>query len=351
MRRELPQLHKKPGTALVLSGGATKAFYFHLGVVKVLGLSDVTSIVGTSAGAIAGGLLAAGAELKTIIAGLSGKEIYLPRHQRTMRFMGSRLLFKPNRGHIALQGIETGLAALRFMLALPTMYNRDIVAEIVDRLYLSQQCAPAFFSASEIEALFKQVLPSGDFADLDYDLYITATALDSHERAVFNRHFDFVDARNHFMCDVPVHKAIRASASLPGMFEPVKIKGKYYIDGEIKQSLSMDIGVALSDRVIVSHTYQPFMHEDGKSVRDMGWLNIVKQSIQIILYERIAVWRDIYEHQYPEKEIIWIQPDPEDMDFFLAPEFSFRPEVQKYIIRSGEIAAEKALERAAVKGR
>jgi hypothetical protein len=128
------------------------------------------------------------------------------------------------------------------------------------------------------------------------------------------------------------------------MFEPVKIKGKYYIDGEVKQTLSADIGVRLADRVIISHTYQPVMLPSGSSVRDMGWVNILKQTLSIIFCERISVWRKIYEQQNPGKEIIWIQPEPDDIDFFLAPEFSFRPEVQKKMIKSGEVAALKALE-------
>jgi hypothetical protein len=78
----------------------------------------------------------------------------------------------------------------------------------------------------------------------------------------------------------------------------------------------------------------------------MGWLNIVKQALHIALYERIAAWRDIYREQYPDKEVIWIEPDLEDEEFFLAPEFSFRAEVQKKIIQSGEEAARKALSQA-----
>ncbi|MCA9911551.1 MAG: hypothetical protein KC519_23010, partial [Anaerolineae bacterium] len=95
---------------------------------------------------------------------------------------------------------------------------------------------------------------------------------------------------------------------------------------------------------------QPLYRETGNSVRDMGWLAIFKQSLNVALNERIEVWRDIYEHEYPGKQFIWIHPDPEDAEFFLAPEFSFRPEIQKMIIHSGEVAALKALETAAAQG-
>jgi predicted acylesterase/phospholipase RssA len=162
---------------------------------------------------------------------------------------------------------------------------------------------------------------------------------------VFNGIYDFHHDHNEFMTDVPIHKAVRASISLPGMFEPVKIKNRYYIDGEVRQTLSMDIGLALADRIIISHTYHPLYLPSG-TVRDMGWLNILKQSLHIAFYERIASWRDFYTQQYPDKETLWIEPEPDDEEFFLAPEFSFRPEIQKKMIESGERAALRALEKA-----
>ncbi|MBE0690576.1 MAG: patatin-like phospholipase family protein, partial [Anaerolineae bacterium] len=67
MRREIPQVHKKPGTALVLSGGATKAFYFHLGVLKALGIQDFSAMVGSSAGAMVAALVAMGTDVDTLI--------------------------------------------------------------------------------------------------------------------------------------------------------------------------------------------------------------------------------------------------------------------------------------------
>lgn len=45
---------------------------------------------------------------------------------------------------------------------------------------------------------------------------------------------------------------------------------------------------------------------------------------------------------------LWIQPDPEDSEFFSAPEFSFNPDAQKRMIRCGEIAAFKALNKTPV---
>jgi predicted acylesterase/phospholipase RssA len=347
MRRELPLLHKKPGTALVLSGGATKAFYFHIGVLKALNLQDISSIVGTSAGAIAAAVIASGVTVDSLIASLHHNSVYIPRFDTVVKTLTSTMLFKPKLNYIAAQGLYTSLASLQFLLSLPFRCKQDIVAEFLDRLILSQRCAPSFFTSSELEQLFRSLLPSNDFRETDLDLYVTATSLDSHERAVFNGVYDFQDEYNHFMSDIPIHRALRASICIPGMFEPVKIKDKYYIDGEVRQTLSMDIGLALADHVVISHTYRPLYLPSG-SIHDMGWFNITKQALHIALYERIANWRDIYAEQYPDKKVVWIEPEPDDEAFFLAPEFSFRPEIQKQMVECGERAAIKAL--AAVNG-
>jgi predicted acylesterase/phospholipase RssA len=348
MRRELPLLHKKPGTALVLSGGASKAFYFHIGVLKVLNLEDISSVVGTSAGAIAGSVIASGVTVDSLVASLHQNAVYIPRFDTVVKTLTSTMMFRPRMNYIALQGMYTALASLQFLLTLPFRCKQDLVAEFIDRLILSQRHAPSFFTANEVEDLFRTLLPSNDFRNTNIDLYVVATSLDSHERAVFNGIYEFQDDYNHFITDVPIHRALRASISIPGMFEPVKIQNRYYIDGEVRQTLSMDIGLALADRVIISHTYRPLYLPNG-SVHDLGWFNVVKQSMHIALYERIASWRDIYAAQYPDKEVIWIEPAPDDEEFFLTPEFSFRPEVQRHMVACGERAAIKALAELGVK--
>lgn len=342
--RDLPQLRKKPGTALVLSGGATKAFYFHLGVLKTLRPNDVTAIVGSSAGAVLGAFLAYGISIETMLASLAQKQVYLPKTDTWLKILTSTTLFKPNLPDIVRQSLATSLTWVRFLAGLPGLFNKDIVAEAIDAIIASQSHVAGMLDASALEDMFKTVVPSADFAETETDLYVTATGLDHRERLVCNGVYNFEHADSTFTTDVPLHKAVRASTAVPGLFEPVMINGKWYIDGEVRQTLSADIGVRLADRVIISHTYQPLYSANG-SVRDMGWLNIIKQATTIVFHERISVWQYLYQQQNPDKEIIWIHPEPDDLEFFLAPEFSFRPEVQKMVIRAGERAALRALEK------
>jgi NTE family protein len=343
----LDQLEPKPGTALVLSGGATKAFFFHVGVLKVVQPTEVSAIVGSSAGAIAGALLASGTSIDDLIRVLDEHKIYLPDSDTWLTNLRSTMLFKPRYSNIVRQSAFTTYRTLRWLSSLPLIYKNDVVAEFLDVLTNSQSKVSGFFSAVALEDLLQSVLPSLDFRDLKTDLYVVATDIDNHRRAVFNPHYTMMDDDNHFMCDVPLQRAVRASASIPGVFDPVMIKGRHYVDGEIKRTLSADIGMSLADRVIVSHTYQPLNLPENQTLVDKGWLSVVKQSAYIVFHERIRVWERIYRERYPDKEIICIQPEHDDEVFFDAPQFSFRPEVQKALIHSGEMAARHTLDRLA----
>lgn len=341
---DVPHLAKQPGVALVLSGGATKAFYFHLGVLKVLQPEHVSSIVGTSAGAVIGTFIAAGATVEQLLTALYEKQVYLPRFDTWVKSLTSAMLFRPRYQDISRQLLRTWLTSLNFLASLPQLYQQDIVADMLNRLVHSPGNVSGFFDAIALEDLFRRLLPSPDFAQLDTDLYVIATDLDSHARAVFNGRYDGADADNRFLTDIPIPKAVRASTTIPGMFAPVKLKGRNYIDGEVKHTLSVDLALQLADTVIVSHTYQPYAPAPHQtSIRELGWVNVMRQSLSIALYERIRVWRQLYAEQYPDKRVIWISPDANDRDFFLAPEFSFDLNVQKQMISCGEIAALKAL--------
>ncbi|MDX2075283.1 MAG: patatin-like phospholipase family protein [bacterium] len=340
---EIPELKKKSGTALVLSGGATKAFYFHLGVMNILRPDDISSIVGSSAGAVMGAFLASGIAPETLISALHQGKVYIPKFDAWVKSLTSGMLFRPNYVDIAKQAVRSTVETALFLATMPWLRGKDVVAETLERVMSGAPDIRAIFNSGALEELFRTLLPSPDFRDTEIDLYVTATALDSKTRAVFNSVYDFECHEDAFMTDVPIHRAIRASTAVPGLFDPVKIKGQYWVDGEIKRTLSADIGVSLADRIIISHTYQPLWLENGATVADMGAVNILRQSVITVVHERINRWRERFEEKNRYKEVIWIQPEPDDIEFFLAPEFSFSYETQKRLIRSGELAALKVL--------
>lgn len=77
----------------------------------------------------------------------------------------------------------------------------------------------ALFRGRRLEQYFDRLLEGRSFADLDRPLVVTATDADSGERVVLDRG--------------PLAPALRASASLPGVFAPAVIDGRRLIDGGI----------------------------------------------------------------------------------------------------------------------
>lgn len=344
MNSSATQLQPQPGTALVLSGGATKAFYFHLGVLRVLGMEGVSAVVGTSAGAVLGALLASGVEVQTIIDALQAQKVYSERQQRWINNINATRLFRPRYRSLTRQSLHSSLESLKFFATLPFMLGNDLLTEAIDRLLASQTYLAGFFDATVLEELFALLLETDSFSDTAIDLYITATPLDSSQRMVFNSRYHFEDAANSFRQDVPISRAVKASSAIPGIFEPVEIGGRYFVDGEVHSTPSADIGVQVAERVIVSYIYQPaLLGEGGRPIHGLGWVKVLEQSMYLALHQRILHWRQTYARQSPGREILWIHPDPQDEAFFRAPLFSFRQEIQQQLIASGEAAARRAL--------
>ena len=73
-----------------------------------------------------------------------------------------------------------------------------------------------------------------DFRELDCELYLTATDLDTCERVVFG-----VDG----MDDVPISTAVRASGALPMVYAPVEVNERELIDGGIVSTTNLDLAV------------------------------------------------------------------------------------------------------------
>jgi NTE family protein len=69
---------------------------------------------------------------------------------------------------------------------------------------------------------------SNDFRRLQRRLVLVATDLDSGEAAPFG-----LPGWDH----VPISQAVAASAALPGLFPPVQIDGRWYVDGALKKTL------------------------------------------------------------------------------------------------------------------
>lgn len=221
----LPALAK---TCLVLGGGGARGAA-HIGVLKVLEREriPIDCITGTSMGAIAGGLYAAGydaAAVEVVLKGIDWKDMFRDdpsREELPMRRKEDELRF--------LGGIELGLKD--GSIALP----RGLV------------------QGQKLQLLLRRLLLSTaqlrDFDQLPIPFRSVATDIGNGEKVVFG--------------DGDLAMAIRASMSVPGAFAPIRYRGRLMVDGGIVDNVPIDIAREIGGtRLIVVNVGEPLLDED-----------------------------------------------------------------------------------------
>ncbi len=181
----------------------------------------------------------------------------------------------------------------------------------------------------QIAHLFNQPGRSNDFRELRSQLTLVATELDTGEAAPFGR-----PGWDH----VPISRAIQASAALPGLFPPVAIDGKHYVDGALKKTLhatvALDQGV---DLLLCLNPLVPF-HADTQdgaaaapsarrripSLVEGGFPAVMSQTFRSMIHSRLELGFKQYERTYPDTDIVLIEPDQRDAELFFANTFSYR---------------------------
>ncbi|MDQ7745116.1 patatin-like phospholipase family protein [Hydrogenophaga pseudoflava] len=172
----------------------------------------------------------------------------------------------------------------------------------------------------QIQRLFNKPGRSNDFRRLRARLTLVATELDTGEATPFGR-----PGWDH----VPISRAIQASAALPGLFPPVVIDGRHYVDGALKKTVhatvALDEGV---DLLLCLNPLVPFHAGAGSehipSLVEGGLPAVMSQTFRSMIHSRLALGFKHYERAYPGTDIVLIEPDQRDAELFFANTFSYR---------------------------
>ena len=115
------------------------------------------------------------------------------------------------------------------------MRRRDVLPHVTDfGLHKA-----ALFSGGRLESYFERLVEGRHFGDLHKELIIVTTDVDTGERVL--------------LTEGSVARALRASASIPGIFAPVEVEGRRLVDGglgspvplETLETLSVDIAIGI----------------------------------------------------------------------------------------------------------
>ena len=323
-----PSTHA-PRIALALAGGGPLGAIYEVGAMcaleeSLLGL-DFTQLhhyVGVSAGAFIAASLANGMTPRELCAVFIDSDshgtdrfdpswlmepAYAEFARRSLRLPG---LLGRAAWQLALRGQTLSAALEGLAPALPTgVFSNQQVHTQLARLY----SAPG---------------RSNDFRQLKSKLTLVATNLDSSEATPFGR-----PGWDH----IPISQAVQASCALPGLFPPVAIDGQHYVDGALKKT--MHASVALDDGVDLLICLNPLVPFDASAaapgprradaarriprIVEGGLSAVLSQTFRSMIHSRMELGMKHYANQYPQTDILLIEPDHSDTELYLANTFSY----------------------------
>lgn len=237
---------------LVLGGGGLIGMGYHAGALKALddaGMDPASAdvIVGTSAGSVMGAYLAAGWTTDDFVDYAHGRHpgvakevtddkgvpsVFIPLYrnasERVARSIGSMFAVASSRGYI--KRVTKGRVPLPFL----------------------RHTFPAgLYSTTDTRIRLQEDLPE---KWPDRDLFMCAADLYTGERVPFGH----PDAPDALLAD-----AVLASTAIPGIFPPVKIGDRQYVDGGIVSATSLDLAVEAGCEAIICIAPLGYRNEGG----------------------------------------------------------------------------------------
>jgi predicted acylesterase/phospholipase RssA len=185
-----------------------------------------------------------------------------------------------------------------------------------------------FFDNDAVESFLRDVFAmhgrSNDFRKLKRKLYVVAVELDTGEVMRFG-----APGHDH----VPISRAVQASSALPGLYPPVEIDGRHFVDGALRRTLhasvAMDEGV---DLVLGLNPLVPFDanlaaqrgRDAPENLTDSGLPAVLSQTFRTLLKSRMQVGLDKYRTQYEATDLLILEPNADDAEMFFTNIFSYQ---------------------------
>jgi len=132
-------------------------------------------------------------------------------------------------------------------------YSPLEIVDIIEKTNLFKIAWPAFSTTGLLNInrsshIYEKYFPENDFGAMRIPLSIAVTNLNTGKPEIFDKG--------------PLIQAINASCCIPMIFDPIKIKGQYYVDGGIVNNMPTEVLLNQGCEYIIGVNVVPIVPED-----------------------------------------------------------------------------------------
>lgn len=303
---------------LALAAGAPEGAIYEIGALRAIDealdgvdLNDLHVYVGVSAGAFLNANLAnrltTAQMCRAIVSHEPGEHPFSPE-----------TFFTPAVGELARSGLKLPRLLTEALWEYARSFRDKSFLDSLTRL--GQALPVALFDNEPIRHYLEKIWSikgrTDDFRRLGKHLVVVATDLDSGLAARFGE-----PGLDH----IPISRAVQASSALPGLYPPVEIEGRHYVDGVLLKTLHASVALEAGAELLLC--INPIVPVDTvnavqaglmkrRNLLDRGLPTVLSQTFRTMVHSRLEVGMAAYERKYGDRDVVLIQPRRDDYKMF-----------------------------------
>ncbi len=317
-----PSRADPPPIGLALAGGGPLGAVYEVGAIAALhdalptlDFTRLHSYVGVSAGAFVTAGLANGITPREMV------QLFIENEGEDGDALAPGVFMRPALREYASRIATLPGAALATMWASARALKPSRALSELQRL--SAVIPTGLFDNRAIERAMRALLSkpgrTNDFRELKSKLFLIATDLDSGETVEFGS-----AAMNH----VPISQAVQASAALPGMYTPVKIGARHYVDGALNKTMHASSALNAGAKLVICiNPLVPFNSTVAARAQshlvERGLPTVLSQTFRALIHSRLEKSIASYATSHPDAKLIVLEPSKGDADLFFSNLFSY----------------------------
>ncbi len=305
---------------LALAGGGFLGAAYELGALAALAeaidglqLNQLDAYVGVSAGSFVAAGLANGISPYQMV------RMFVDSEDLETSFDPASLVQPAYRElGIAVKSLpKAGLAAVRIAANNLPLGVRPMLWRALEEI--TPALPTGLLSTELAQVKLAQILSKAgrtdDFRALRPTLRVVATDIDSGSPIAFGAPgFDHV----------PISRAVAASSAIPGLFAPIRIDGRHYVDGALNKTLHASVALDAGAQLVFC--VNPLVPYSGAGSvvphRHLG--SLLSQSVRTAIRSRMGVGLEKYRINYPNADVLLFEPRADDMQMFQTSLFNIR---------------------------